>query len=636
MNSTAGNPPTVGRESKHGLAWPEQSSLRSRDRSAWIVSLTVHALLLLMLAAIARGTIQRERDFQLTTVFDDAEEEVDDREIEYKIDSAIVENVGSETDMNMSGPTQALATTKGHDPQQQLRRQLNEKVFTVNIPLQPNSARPNKADVLEMVDTIGTTERPGGVSGAIDILTREIATSLRERETLVIWLFDASLSLKERRAAIADRFENIYRQLDQLDVGADTALKTAVVAFGRRTRILTKNPTGDVPELVKAVRNIKADVSGTERVFAAVESVTKRWLSFGKELQHNVMIVVVTDERGDDISNVEHSIAMVRRNGIRVYCVGSESAFGRQQTTVRWEYEDGASDDLPVDRGPETLALERLQLPFWGPTSRYIDQLPSGFGPYALTRLCTETGGMYLIAERSSQNFDSDIMLSYEPDYRPVKVYRKDVKKNLAKRSLVEAAQSQLVQKIPRPRRRFRADRDDILKRQLNSAQRPLALLDNYLRRTHAILERGEKDRAKLTEPRWKASFDLAMGRVLAMRVRAYGYNAVLAEMKVNPKPFTRPENNLWQLEPSRSTEGFPSAIAKMADRAEKYLTGVIEEHPGTPWAVIAQTELREPLGWQWEESYRPIPKVTVNRNGPVRPRRQQRPSPPQRVKPKL
>ena len=41
------------------------------------------------------------------------------------------------------------------------------------------------------------------------------------------------------------------------------------------------------------------------------------------------------------------------------------------------------------------------------------------------------------------------------------------------------------------------------------------------------------------------------MGRVLAMRVRAFGYNAMLAEMKSNPRSFEKKGNNKWELKPS-------------------------------------------------------------------------------------
>ena len=57
----------------------------------------------------------------------------------------------------------------------------------------------------------------GGVGAAIDRLTWEIKSALRERKTTVVWLFDQSLSLKDRRDAIAERFEMVYRQLESLD-----------------------------------------------------------------------------------------------------------------------------------------------------------------------------------------------------------------------------------------------------------------------------------------------------------------------------------------------------------------------------------------------------------------------------------
>src|SRR5690606_41532269 len=56
-------------------------------------------------------------------------------------------------------------------------------------------------------------------------------------------------------------------------------------------------------------------------------------------------------------------------------------------------------------------------------------------------------------------------------------------------------------------------------------AQKPLAVLDYQLNELMNVLEKGVKDREKLTEPRWRASFDLSVGRVLAMRARSLGYN---------------------------------------------------------------------------------------------------------------
>jgi hypothetical protein len=46
------------------------------------------------------------------------------------------------------------------------------------------------------------------------------------------------------------------------------------------------------------------------------------------------------------------------------------------------------------------------------------------------------------------------------------------------------------------------------------------------------------------------------------------------------------------------------SALQKVADRAKMYLERVVKDHEGTPWAMLAAAELKDPLGWKWEESF--------------------------------
>ena len=33
-------------------------------------------------------------------------------------------------------------------------------------------------------------------------------------------------------------------------------------------------------------------------------------------------------------------------------------------------------------------------------------------------------------------------------------------------------------------------------------------------------------------------------------------------------------------------------------------LRRVVEEHPATPWALLAQRELKDPMGFKWVETY--------------------------------
>ena len=61
-----------------------------------------------------------------------------------------------------------------------------------------------------------------------------------------------------------------------------------------------------------------------------------------------------------------------------------------------------------------------------GNDNKKYERLSAGYGPYALTRLCAETGGVFFVADQGSIRFDSDVMRDYQPDYRPVRDYIKD------------------------------------------------------------------------------------------------------------------------------------------------------------------------------------------------------------------
>jgi hypothetical protein len=65
------------------------------------------------------------------------------------------------------------------------------------------------------------------------------------------------------------------------------------------------------------------------------------------------------------------------------------------------------------------------------------------------------------------------------------------------------------------------------------------------------------------------------------------------------------------------------------------YLNRVIKDHPGTPWALLAQRELKDPLGWKWEDRYtdltpKPAPKPAANNNNNAPPRNDQKMMPAQ------
>jgi hypothetical protein len=571
----------------------------TREIPAWAVSLAVHVVVLLGLSRIIYITAGPETDNLITSVVD----EFDDRD--YKFDVTVQDMVGNASEVNTLTSSQAAAKVMNQNQQDQIKRELEEELLEVEAPPINELTQPSAADLTSVVETTGTSEKTGGVEGSIDRMTFEVINSLKERETLVVWLFDESGSLAVRRNEIADRFENIYGQLDSLKAERNSPLKTAIVGFGEGIHFYTPEPIADIGKAVNLVRGIKDDDSGKEMAFTAVGQIVNKWKRFRSSRdKHNCMIVIVTDERGDDFQHLESVAAMCSKTGFRVYCIGNSSPFGREKGFVRYKYSDGYEVDVPVDQGPESVRMEVLDLPYWGARGIDSGRISSGLGPYALTRLCAETGGLYLIAQDSrGKQFDVTLMKEYQPDYRPMRFYEQDVTKSAAKMALLRAAEGTRLTRVNAPATRFRADTDNAIRMEATAAQERVVLLEHRVTEIVTQLESGEKDRENLKGPRWQAAYDLAMGRALALQARAMGYNLMLAQMKVAPKTFEKEGNNTWTMAASGEVQTGP-VIRKIVARATEYLSRVVDDHQGTPWAYLAELELERQMGWAWQESY--------------------------------
>lgn len=600
----------MSQSSSNGFRFMKKSESGSSilgDVPAWGISLGVHLLVLMMLSTITYVTGAILPDNLITSTVD---EELDEREFQF--DPVAADMVGNGSDVNTLTSSQSAAQVVRANPQQEMRQQLEEELLVPEAAPSAQVMAPAEGEVASLIETSGTSEKVGGVEGSIDRMTFEIMNSLKERPTLAVWLFDESGSLSLRREEIANRFDTVYGQLDSLKAEKNAPLKTAIVGFGKNVNFYTPEPTTDVAKCVNLVKGIKNDDSGVEMVFGAVGQIVQKWAKKYRTAadKHNCMIIVVTDERGDDfidkdgknVSAFEEKMAYVAKSGFRVFCIGNAAPFGRQKGYVKWTWSDGYSEDVPVDQGPESPQMEVVDLPFWGARGVDTARISAGLGPYALTRLCAETGGLYLIADDTrGKEFDPYLMKDYLPDYRPVRFYQQDISKSVAKQALLAAAELTRNAPVNSPQLTFRADSDNALRNETTEAQRPAAILEQRVNEVISVLERGEKDRPKLKEQRWRAAFDLAMGRALAMQARVQGYKLLLAQMKVSPKPFEKMGNNSWTLRSSGEITTGP-AIRKIATRAAEYLNRVVDEHPGTPWAYLAEIELNQQMGWTWEE----------------------------------
>ena len=135
------------------------------------------------------------------------------------------------------------------------------------------------------------------------------------------------------------------------------------------------------------------------------------------------------------------------------------------------------------------------------------------------------------------------------------------------------------------------------------------------------------KQRDRETSRRWQAHYDLILGRLLAMKIRCYEYNWACAKMMKDAAqvPETRARTPGGSCPTTRST--IVTRRRPRPKEARSLLKRVVDEHPDTPWALLAQRELKDPFGFKWVETY---VQPDVRENGRPRPRRRRPcPSPP-------
>ena len=618
----------------------------------WFLSLTVHLFVLVLLAEVVLETAKPP------VVALDVEEpvaEVEEQEdipLTFEFDEMDTEEIGSDGDA-------AFEAAAAQAPEFDI---ITEDTIDQEISVHDFGEIVTDNDFMEATaETITSVAVKGSVgnsvnaaSGAVDRLTQEILISMEERPTTVVWLFDQSASLMRQREEILGRFDRIYRELGMIRESGhiafedkdDAPLLTQVYSFGAQVNRLLKSATDELPEIKQAIAEIETDSSGIENVMTAVAIAARthekhRKIDFStREPKRNVMLIVVSDEAGDDVALINDTIRVCNRTQIPVYVIGVPAPFGRPETRVKWVDPNPEFDQSPqwaiVSQGPESVAAERLRLDFTG-TFDDLDMIDSGFGPFHLTRLAYETGGIYFAVHpnRTTRRqvrrwetksyaahlqyfFEPDVMRKYRPDYVSNETYRKRLSQNQARSALVRAAAFTTTGTLQSIQTRFPKLNEATFVNTVTQAQRSAALIEPQLNRLYDMIRVGEKDREKERSLRWQAGFDLAYGRTLAAKVRAETYNGMLALVKTKkkfaPAKEGKPQNNTWVLRPAQSTET-GSQHAKLIEKAKFYLERVTKEHPGTPWAMLAKRELATPIGWKWVEAYTKPPEPPQQRN---------------------
>ena len=435
----------------------------------------------------------------------------------------------------------------------------------------------------------------------------------KDTPTMVAWLIDQSASNEALRRNVTTQLRYFYLQPAD---DSRSPLLTGILEFGAESRWLTEEPTTDSQVVIDAIDKLEQDSSGQEMAFTAISRVLEDCMSYRVEKDMQVIIVVITDEAGDDVEKMDAAVSTTARYAIPVYVIGPAAPFGRQALLAdKVESSDPAGRRV-IHQGPESRHSERIQIPFANATYG-MERTHSGFGPFHWEYLCRTSGGDYLAVTMPGYSasmmrgsfqggtyvfgkYESSVIRRYAPDYVSEVAYQQLLDQNTARRALHEAAKLEPAGLLERPVTQFIYRDEAQMTRDVSRAQLAAARLEPELQKVHDVLKNGEAGRTELTRPRWQAGYDLAMGRALAARARVEGYNAMLAALK-RGRTFESPTSSRWVLVPDDNIEA-GSSYQRLVDKARTYLERVTTEHAGTPWARIAEKELETKLGWKWTE----------------------------------
>lgn len=489
-----------------------------------------------------------------------------------------------------------------------------------------------------------------GYGAALDQFSQELVRMMREQRVLVIWLFDESESMKDDQQDLKGRLHRIYEELKLVDdsdalankrgkAKGEEILLTSIVSFGEKVHfhLNRKRPTADNREIMKAVDAIPIDRTGVENTCSAIVQVIDEYKAFAGAGQRKIVLACVSDEAGDDGMSpaFEEALNLAKKTRTSIYFFGRESVFGYPYAFVNWVHPQlGTHHWLQIRRGPETPYAEQLQIDGFAVRR---DASLSGFGPYEQVRLARDTGGIFFLLPNEEQNLN-DItkrkfaaldLKEFEPDLRSRRQYAEERDKSPFRKAVwdvigllnpYDPANKDLGvdggRWFPREAGRY----EGAVSEQIARGTRMFMALSAAQERLEAV----KGLRAKESSRRWRANYDLILGQVMSYRVRMFQYVMGLEQFGrgLPKRKFDSEKSNQWHVGVGAQQMLKPDPVQLKAlkvteealDKARKAATDqyetVLKEHPGTPWAVRAEREMRWGYGATFGERFwqQPVP----------------------------
>ena len=611
------------------------------------ISLLVHLGLLLLFALMLLPAITQQKNLIVETVFSE-ERPQEEFTQDLSLDTHPLRKISTPSLVErLRAPWERLPARSFPKPELKLPRVSKTRFSWRMWGRSPCPAKRCLARISGEKSVMGETGAVvEGYGAAMSRLTREILRMMREQRVMVVWMFDESESMKDDREQIAEQFNQVYTELgiaakqDQEEAAKgrsrpragsrlqDQALLTSITGYGEKLHFVMEEPTADTDAIKKAILNVAVDPSGLENQWQSLRDVIAKYRVMAGRQERRLVIVMVTDESGDDGQFLEDALQECKRSNAPVYILGRESVFGYPYAHVRWvDPMYKLTHWLRINRGPETAYAECLQ---WNGFGARRDVYQSGFGPYEQVRMAKETGGIFFLlpgeeedltgpGANSKREFDFLDMKEYQPtlesrrEYEELRArspkFRQQIWEVIVRLNPhIDKELNVRDQWYPSDPAKFREE----AQRNFNRAVKSLVLAQQAA----VILEQTAPQREREGSQRWRAAYDLMHAQVYAYRVRLWQYLlAADQHVKANTVP-KNPKNNAWDVtfrqellppdeEQLKLTKIDLKEIDDQMKRAKELYALVIKEHPGTPWADRAQLEMKQGFGIGFREVFR-------------------------------
>jgi len=420
-----------------------------------------------------------------------------------------------------------------------------------------------------------------------DLKKRLVELHNSSRGLCVVYAIDRTASMA---AKLKDTGRYLRAAIESLAArgGLDKSLLTGIVSFSDGYTDLCL-PTGEQDRLSKVLDSFfesALDENDQENLMGTVKhciDVLEQYPAGRKA------IVIMTDEKGDDWSDLEGTLALARKSHVTVFAIARESPFIADVITEEVHQEEaGIRKTMSVNVGPESALPEvpSISLGEW-----VCDDVSSGFGPYALSRLVRETKGkLYLLRTRvdSSDSSDEwecerDVVAHYQPGLTSLDDYEQMNAEDPLRRIITSVQQQ-----WDRESREF-AFWQTLPSGELSAISEwtrlRLSLCNDLIEKLRETLPSNSKVRL-MPRRRWIALGDLLLAKLTLARYRLSELRIAL-ENAMQHESIEPREARILRAHDKGSDENLERNTVILA------FTRVVKRHEGTPWAKVAQDFLK-------------------------------------------